>query len=60
MKNNNHLNIKFQCQKEELLEHLQEYSHVHDCVRVRKNDDYYVCLELIWQQHSNYLLNICI
>ena len=64
MKNKNYLDIKFLCTKEELLEHLQEYSHEHDYVRVRKNDDYDVCLELTWQQHSKpfveylYLANI--
>lgn len=64
MKNKNHLDIKFLCTKEELLEHLQEYSHENDYVRVRKNGDYDVCLELTWQQHSKpfveylYLANI--
>lgn len=64
MKNKNHLDIKFLCTKEELLEHIWEYRHKDDYIRVGRHDDYDVCLELTWQQHSKpfveylYLANI--
>lgn len=64
MKNKNQLDIRFQCTKEELLERIKVYKHRYEYIRVAKSNDYDVCLELTWQQHSNpfveyyYLANI--
>jgi len=64
LKDKNQLDIKILCTKEELLEHIWEYRHKDDYIRVGRHDDYDVCLELTWQQHSEpfveylYLANI--
>ncbi|MDD4070627.1 MAG: hypothetical protein PHF05_09330 [Candidatus Izemoplasmatales bacterium] len=43
---------------------MKNYKHKHDYIRVSNHDDFDICLELTWQQHSNpfveyyYLANV--
>jgi len=61
---NRDLVINLTCTRDELLSRLKNYKHKHDYIRVSNHDDFDICLELTWQQHSNpfveyyYLANV--
>ena len=56
MKNKNRnrdLVINLTRTKDDILIRLQGYKHIHDYIRVSNHNDFDVCLQLTWQQHSN-------
>ncbi len=46
------VNLELQISKEEFLNYLKEYKHQYEYIRVSEHENYEVCLELTWQQHS--------
>ena len=64
MKKKNSLILQLNCDKDEAIEYINNIRDIRDYVRVSKNDDYDVCLELTWRQHTEpyidylYLANI--
>lgn len=52
MKNDNQLNIKITCSREEMIERLKQYKHELDYIIVCESTVFDVLLGLTWQNHS--------
>jgi len=46
------INIKLKTSKDAFLNYLNEYKHQYEYIRVSEHENYEVCFELTWQQHS--------